>query len=115
MAGTPWYPRVLVVRRGYRRVRALWRRREVEVEALFLGVPDEIPVRGEALVIAVAELVEDDASHLADARRELQQLDEILCVEPARQRLAGSGQQSASRTCCSSAMQKRRRKTPSLH
>ena len=51
---------------------------EVELQPVLLGVADERPVRGETPAVAVAELVEDDAAHLADAGRHLEEFDEIL-------------------------------------
>jgi hypothetical protein len=54
---------------------------------VFLGVADEVPARDETPVVAIAELVEKDAPHFADARRKLQHFDEILRVEPTRPRL----------------------------
>jgi hypothetical protein len=45
-----------------RSVGSIRRGGEVEVEVVFLGVADELPVVGEAVAVAVAEVLEDDPS-----------------------------------------------------
>jgi len=59
-------------------VGALWRRGEVEVQPLLLGVADEVPVVGEAAAIAAADVFEDDLAGHAVAGRRLEEIDETL-------------------------------------
>jgi hypothetical protein len=64
----------------------LRRRGEVEVQPLLLGAADEVPVRGEPLAAAVAEVVEDDATHRTDAGGRLEEFDKVLGGEAAGER-----------------------------
>ena len=56
----------------------------VEIEILFLGVADKVPVCGKLSLIAVLEVVQDDATRFTDAEGVFQEFDEILCLDPAR-------------------------------
>jgi hypothetical protein len=59
---------------------------------MLLGEANELPLVGERAVVAVLQLIEDDAAGLADTGRRLQQLDELLCGQAAGRRL-GRGDQ----------------------
>ena len=75
------------------RPRRVFRRRgEIEVEPLLLGEADELPVIGEHAMIAVAEMLEDHLAGLAETGRHLEEIDQVLGRQPAREGFAGCGQ-----------------------
>jgi hypothetical protein len=86
-AERPWQYAV----RDSRPRRSFRRGGEIEIEVVRLGVADELPVIGEAAVVAVAEVLEDDLARLAEARRHLEQFDEVLGGQAAGERFTGHG------------------------
>src|SRR5262245_31224693 len=63
----------------------------VEVELLVGGEAAGRPVVGEVAAVAVAEVLEHDFADVAVAGRHLEQIDELLRGQAARQRHGGSG------------------------